>query len=160
MAEYSCKRSIHQSEHTLDGSRSDLGIYLDPPQEEAQSLFTIAMESCHPGRAEMKQALEPPVKKGIMGILKRAGIVVSRNLPFPSGDIAVKAVVSEEFATGLPHFQKSLWGATSSPSSSGKGPATRMGFCPALKTVRHGMFIVGLFLLAPVSFFNVDSSTP
>jgi hypothetical protein len=64
------------------------------------------------------------------------------------------------FATGLLHFQKALWGATSSPSSSGKGPATRMGFCPALNTVRHGRLIVGLFLLAPVSFFNVVSSTP
>ena len=88
------------------------------------------------------------------------GIVVSRLLPFSPGDIALKAVVSEEFATGLLHFQKALWGATSSPSSSGKGPATRMGFCPALKTVRHGRLIVGLFLLAPVSFFNVVSSTP
>jgi hypothetical protein len=89
------------------------------------------------------------------------GIVVSRLLPFSPGDIALRAVVSKEFATtGLLHFQKALWGATSSPSSSGKGPATRMGFCPALNTVRHGRLIVGLSLLAPVSFFNVVSSTP
>jgi hypothetical protein len=67
---------------------------------------------------------------------------------------------TKEFATGLLHFQKALWGATSSPSSSGKGPATRMGFCPALNTERHGRLIVGLSLLAPVSSFNVVSSTP
>ena len=82
-------------------------------------------------------------------------------LPFSPEDIALRAVVSKEFATtGLLHFQKALWGATSSPSSSGKGPATRMGFCPALNTVRHGRLIVGLSLLAPVSFLNVVSSTP
>lgn len=58
------------------------------------------------------------------------------------------------------HFQYAIIVASNSGSISLTGPTTRIGFCPAANTLRHGRFIVGFRLSAPVNFFIVISSMP